>query len=769
MKKLILILLFLSGCSDRESVPTVEEPVVKSYFISVDVNGLSGTIIIKNEDEFLSISDDGNYLFENELLINDDYDVTIDSFPEGQVCAVNYSSGNYETILKQNVHVKCMPNMLSLKGSAYGLSDGQEISFNTSNIANERIHQLLFSDADLLDFYDTAMESISTVAGLFVKDSGINAYYGVTRSGDYCRLFRYNLNTRKIDLIKEIRSSAGSWSIKRSGDNLYIGTYNSPSIYKFNLFSNDMLLLAEIPGEQYIWDLIEKDGVIYIGTYPSAKLFSLNIENKELVDLGMMSERGEAKYIRSLASNNQKIYTGLGTHAELIEYDILSKVKTQIPLPENNQDSFVYQLKVHSNLLFIGLSPSTDVLVYDLDAKQYIYYLKDIITQPISQPTFNSETFQFSFRGYVLEYEQSENVLRRISLDFGVEPHFINETEIASVNENGLYFEATYQGKRTTEVDFLNSGLKGIPALPYSMTSYQCKVFIGERRLRTIDLKYSESFYNLIFGEPKAMSVLGGELYTANYTGAQIWKYPMHLFEKGKAQSLDDESYLFLELGNNQNRPLSMDSNKNSLIIGTEPHYGTYGGAFTVITPSINERFTGVNVVESHSVSSVTFDRDDNNIVYVGTSDRGGTGSTPLNESAYFVKWNLIEQTEIFRINPDESSHKIIKIISIEDSDSILVLTEGGMIILIDKSTGEFKKKSEKVYREIMYSKDGNIYSIDENSIYRIDRLTLKESLLVDGFSNLSFLIEDAVTGNIFVIDDYNLYSLFSSTQLCDF
>jgi len=783
MKNLIFLVLFfvVTGCSDEEPVveepvveepvveePVVEEPVVESYFVSVHISGLTGSIVIKNKEEVLTVSVDGKFKFIQTVAINDTYDVIIDASPEGQVCSINNSTGNYEYLAEQEIQIKCMPNTLMLDSSMNGLPEDKELMVNLSNLSSVRLHKFLFSDIDLLGFHNTAIESISTVAGLFVKDGGINAYYGVTRSGKHCRLFRYNIDTGKVDLIKDIESSAGSWSIKRSGDFLYIGTYNSASVHQFNLSTNEMLELAEMPDEKYIWDMAMEDGLLYVGTYPSAKLFSLNTANQEIIDLGNMSDRAEAKYIRALASHNKKIYIGIGTHAELIEYDILTRTKTPIPLPEGNTDSFVYQLKIQSDLLFIGLSPSTDVLVYDLSTKQYIYHLEDIKKQPVSLPSFNQDTYQISLRGYLLEYDKKENMLKRVSFDFGVAPHFINETEIASVNENGLYFEATYQGERTTEIDFLSNGLNGIPAQPYSMLAFECKVFIGERRLKVVDLKQENSFLNLIHGEPKVMSVVNGNLFTANYTGAQVWKYPLYLFDNDFSQNLSTENYLFAELDNNQNRPLSMDSNIDSLIIGTEPHYGTYGGAFTVLTPYVNEQFTLSDAAIKHSVSSVAFDKGNVGIAYIGTSDRGGSGSQPLDESAYLIKWNLFEKSEEFRIQPDLNTHKIIKIFTIKDGNNLLILTENGMIISIDKETGEVKKKSERFFRDILISSDGNLYGLDANSIYTIDILSLDSKVLIDGFNNLSFLIEDSATASIFFLNDYNLYSLFFSPQLCD-
>jgi hypothetical protein len=60
----------------------------------------------------------------------------------------------------------------------------------------------------------TALKSISTFAGLFDTDSeGRQFFYGVTRSGEYCRLYRFNVSSGLVDLVVPIRDAGGAWCV----------------------------------------------------------------------------------------------------------------------------------------------------------------------------------------------------------------------------------------------------------------------------------------------------------------------------------------------------------------------------------------------------------------------------------------------------------------------------------------------------------------------------------------------------------------------------
>jgi outer membrane protein assembly factor BamB len=189
-----------------------------------------------------------------------------------------------------------------------------------------------------------AIKSVATYAGLFTTDpSGAEVFYGVTRSGPYCRLFRYRVATAMVDLVVPILDAKGAWSIVLDGSTLYIGTYLPAALYHYDIATGILKMVTRLKGDEYVWSMKIIDGILYFGTYPSARVLSYDLSSGALLNLGTFSEE---KYVRSLESSQGKLYTGIGAKAQFVEYDLTTGEKRDL-LPEiYRNDSFVYHLTV---------------------------------------------------------------------------------------------------------------------------------------------------------------------------------------------------------------------------------------------------------------------------------------------------------------------------------------------------------------------------------------------------------------------------------------
>ena len=212
----------------------------------------------------------------------------------------------------------------------------------------------------LIKYYGVALKSISTYAGFFTQDDeGDQIFYGTTRSGEYCRFFRYNITNNIVDWVVPIQEAKGAWTILQDGYYLYIGTYQPASLYQYNLLTMNLKKIGDLGNEEYIWDMKQQGRILYIGTYPSASVFSFNMDTGALENLGRLSHEN---YVRSLEIVDNKIYTGIGAKAELIEFNIETKTGTNILPPQYADNSFVFNITRVGNMLMIGLSPSGIIL-----------------------------------------------------------------------------------------------------------------------------------------------------------------------------------------------------------------------------------------------------------------------------------------------------------------------------------------------------------------------------------------------------------------------
>lgn len=137
---LFIILAFLVGCIQSPGEPKLEsmgliKPV--EYSVSGTLSGLSGSsIILKNSNELLSVTQNGSFRFATKQGPNSAYNVTIDTMPTGQNCLISGSSGTVTADIS-SIQVKCSTaSRFLISGSLSGVDvAGLELTLKNGTIA----------------------------------------------------------------------------------------------------------------------------------------------------------------------------------------------------------------------------------------------------------------------------------------------------------------------------------------------------------------------------------------------------------------------------------------------------------------------------------------------------------------------------------------------------------------------------------------------------------------------------------------------------------
>lgn len=637
------------------------------------------------------------------------------------------------------------------------------ISFITSfYIFNTDIYAVnLYTQKSKFTNYGEIFKDVSTYSGFFDVDKNRDkVYYGITRTGEESKLYRYNISKDIIDKVKIIPQSNGSWSIIKDNHYIYIGTYERAALYRYDINTNVLDKLANFSQKAvtHIWDMKIYNNKIYIATYPNSTLYEYDIKTGENYNLGRLSSQ---MYIRSIEVYDGKVYAGIGAKAGLIEYDILSGEKRNILINEYKNNSFIYDIKRVGDILFIGLKPSYKVIGYNIKTKKFTNYIDDLRLATFNtDPKFNESTIHFTgFNGYLFEYDLTQNKLSILYNNYTYRSQIVDNKYIEGINPAGIYRRYDFKGILLKESDFSNCGLEGIKTPPMSIAAENNKIFLGEKRLGIFNVNDNQIVYKAVEGEVKAMTFTPNGLYTANYEEAKVWHFDYPSLEKIHDVDLTDrKTFNIFNIQNNQNRPYAIASNINGdIIIGTQPNYGEYGGALTYYNAKNNSCYTVTNIVNGHSIFSMDFDKSDNNIAYIGTSISGGTGSFPLKESSHLVKWNINSKQKLWDIIPDPKSTAITSVIY--HKNKLFCTTSNGNIISIDPSTGKVVNKKIGTFINLLSSVDGNLYAISRNRFYIINSENLTDTCLKYGFENLSYVIaEDKLTGKIYFFDKSNMW-----------
>ena len=514
------------------------------------------------------------------------------------------------------------------------------------------------SKKGIFEDHGVAMTSISTYAGLFIDIPDIGkVYFGVTRSGQFARLFRYNVAQGMVDLIVNIPEAKGAWGITYFDKCLYIGTYSGANIYKYNVTENKLDKILSLTDATYVWDMKVSNGSLYIGTYPNAIIYKYDIING---NISKYQDITTNTYVRSIEEHNGKIYAGIGPKAQLIEYDMANNVIKDILPVEYMNESFVYDLKIINNKLFIGLSPSYDILEYDLATGEIINLMENAnINTDVVTPTFSANYLHFQLIEVLFEYDIAINTLKRILPYRPDSPAQVGAYvdplgKVIGVLPEGVYREYSFTGQVLKSVDFLTAGLLGLPDYPMSIAAYNNKVYLAGKRLRSFDVISKTDAYSIVLGEVKSMCLLDESLLTANYASAKVWFFPNNIVQNLAYHDLMNEKYNILTIGQSQIRPRKIvaDSATMSLLVGTEPKYGQYGGALSYYNLTSGQSYTERNIIYNQTVFDVIYDYDNTNYAYIGTSAYGGTPE-PIQENAHIVKWDIDKRRIVFDKIPE--------------------------------------------------------------------------------------------------------------------
>lgn len=459
------------------------------------------------------------------------------------------------------------------------------------------------------------------------------------------------------------------------------------------------------------------------------------------------------KYAHTLAFHDNTMYVGIGGEAELIAYNLKTRKKENILPKKYKNYSFVYHLEKFGDKLFVFLYHSFDVLVYDLKTKEFILEKVSVDKEKGVFPTFNSNKIHFSgIRGYMFEYDKLQNTLHRLipknQLSIG-SSRLVKNQFIEGVNRDAQYVNIDLSGKIIKKIDLTSAGLPPLEAEIMSMSAHNGIVYLGERVMRKLDTRTNEDTYSSITDESKSTCILGKNIISANYPKAKIYKYPMKL---EKNSNYDDAKYLILDIKKEQNRPRKIvcDEKTSTVLIGTQPEYGKYGGALSYYNIKTKKSYTVRDIVKNHTIEEVALDNE--GYSYLGTSVLGGTGTNALDEDAKLVKWNISKKKKEYEVTPEKNNKRITSIIALDSQ--LFITTANSNLFLLDKTTGEKINNGTKKLNRII-KVNNNVYGSYKGELYKISTKDLSYTRLDDGqFERIRHLTADISKGNIFFTDN---------------
>ncbi|HEX9971697.1 MAG TPA: WD40 repeat domain-containing protein, partial [bacterium] len=374
------------------------------------------------------------------------------------------------------------------------------------------------------------------------------------------------------------------------------------------------------------------------------------------------------QYIRHVNGKFEgKIFCGIGSHAQIVEYDLATGNKTAF-LPEQYQKrSFVYYSDRFKDLLYAVVVPEPVILFFDPMTHQLL--------REVHPPKDNQDFALFNYESivdvgddlyfgtrpddnlYAYNYDRDETrlIAEGIGSAFGLAQdrylfcrNYFGTYSIFDLKEKkivlqrdtkfegaGMDIFALAEGVDGTVVgsSYINQGFFSYDPKNNELTPFGASVQFG--------------------GQIRQLVAFKNKIFLAHYTHARLTEYDPNAPWNPGNQS-DSNPRLIGAVGQEQDRfPAAYLAEDDKTYFGTQPEYGVFGGTLTIFDPETRQFDVHRNVVQDQSVFALTGNRK--GLIFGGTAIAGGLGAHPTQKEAKFFIWDMAKKGKLMErtIIPD--------------------------------------------------------------------------------------------------------------------
>jgi|GEM_PF-1226415 len=581
----------------------------------------------------------------------------------------------------------------------------------------------------------------------YIPDKNIMAGVTYSSTGKESALYLIDvdtLNTKKYILPDGV-SRGNSGFIKGRGDIFYIAA-NNGYIYEFNLTERIFKKLAKVMEESFICGIyVSRSGKIYVGRWPDG-----NFSEYDPV-------LGRVKQYETIPGIEKGLYCS--DFIDLPDGRMLVLVTGRKPAilvfePNRGNLSIVYygDSKDWTKAFFDKFIDEERVLV---NGKQYggvsIFNWKKFeiegIFADIPEHCFKMEKADGYYYCcgypsgslYKINDKKVEKVWERFPEGNIVQNlHYIGNGEFVCLGDNGLAMKLNLKKRELISKQVDNISTKGmrfqffykIPDENFIIGSH----FINSQMFKiNLKDKICESFLTKVSfyaGQINCATSINNKIFLGLYGNAVILEYDWR-----KPFIFGENPSVVGEIGEEQNRPISMINDEKFVYIATMAKYGTLGGAITVFNPVTYQMEVYRNFVPYQNPTCL-FIYLKKGILVGGTNiDADCYTAEPKASNAVLFLWDTKERKVINQWAPWETP--FLKIIDISSSGVCFGLKNEKEIFLWDIETGDFEEKKfplEGRFIGGLFMNEHEFYCATENGFFVFDIKTGKfETLMSKG------------------------------------
>lgn len=167
---MLMPLLLLHACGGSGS-DSGDGNATDTYQVGGNVSGLTGTLLLSNNSDSLSLNSNGEFSFNTRAEDGATYDISVQTQPVGQECSVSNASGTITAADVDNISVSCTNLSFTIGGTLSGLQ-GSLVLLNNRSDALDLSADGVFSFTQPVNFGSTYSVTVQThPAGQFCSVS----------------------------------------------------------------------------------------------------------------------------------------------------------------------------------------------------------------------------------------------------------------------------------------------------------------------------------------------------------------------------------------------------------------------------------------------------------------------------------------------------------------------------------------------------------------------------------------------------------------------
>jgi streptogramin lyase len=486
---------------------------------------------------------------------------------------------------------------------------------------------------------------------------------------------------------------------------LYIGSSYAGHLLCFDPEKDTLDDLGAIsPGASFPCRIDEDaDGIIWIGSYGTADLTSYDPEAGEFTRYGRMDEVDMYNY--PLVSNDGKIACLVRmTKPHVVVFDPETGEKKVAGPVTTKGESTIDMRRGNDGFLYITSSMGN----FRIEGTEAIPV--DVVPDPMPTTSSLPDGTTFSLA------DAGQQICRTLK-----------------VNGPGSETRTFYLDYETSGSDifYVHAGpdecVYGSSILPLHLFRYNPKD--GE----LIDLGQCSS----ASGEAYSMANLDGKMYISSYPGARI-----SVYDSSQGYNYGDNPRDLGRIDDISYRPRStLTGPLGRVWTASIPDYGRWGGPLSYYDPQTEEKKAYYRIVGDGSCYTLAH-LQDRELMAVGTSISGGSGTQPKVEQAVLFLWDYKAEEKVWEGTLDRPVSTFNALLTGPDGRLYGTVTGGDSpeLFVFDPESREFTDKlalptGRPLDLGLQNGPDGKIYGFTNSCIYRLDPASLDvEVIIQDNF-----------------------------------